>query len=541
MSISSNLGEASAYDELGTCFTHINIIKQKRLLLFTAALFGLVLTASCKNYPVEPPEKKSIVILFENDVHCSIDGYARLAGLRDAIDDTAWTGLVSSGDFLQGGVSGTISHGQYIVEIMRTMKYDAIGLGNHEFDYGMVRLIELFKGFNAPIVCCNLYDINSNRLYNAYTVRSYGHRKVGFVGLVTPDSEVTERYSFYYDNGQQLYTLHPADYTALVQQAVDAARADGADYVVLLSHMGENNGESPFTSNDLIASTSGINAVFDAHSHSVIDTVLLNRVGEPVLLANTGTKFKNVGKLYISPEGRMDITLIPSEQISAISSTVNNAVDRVNQQVDHQVGYVVAHSEVPINISDSNGNRLVRNSETNAGDLVSDALRWYTGADIGLINGGGIRTDLPAGDITYANIISLLPFEDIVWKIEVSGAQILSLLQMGTSKLPDENGDFPQVSGLKYTVSVDSLTLSNVEVLQTDGTYLPLNTSARYTISTIDYGVTGGGFGNSLAGCDIILQTNTVYSDALVQYITDVLDGVIGQQYAVPQGRITIQ
>ena len=508
------------------------------LLLALAAL----LATSCQKDPVEPQqERQSIVILFENDVHCAIDGYARIAGLRDAIADTAWAALVSSGDYLQGAVTGAISQGLYIVDIMRTMRYDAVELGNHEFDYGVPRLQELFAGFNAPVLCCNLFDMQGHRLYDAYTIRTYGDRRVAFVGVLTPQTELSnERYSFYDSLDVQLYTLRQNEYTMLVQQAVDAARADGADYVVLLSHLGEDAYGNPFNSNDLIAATHGIDAVLDAHTHSIIDTVITNSQGQPVLLANTGTAFAKVGKLYIGPDGRMDITLIPTEQITQVSSTVNAAVERVKQAVNEQVGQIVGHSEVPILITDGNGIRLVRKAETNAGDLTADAMRWLTGAQIGLSNGGGIRVDLPAGDITYGDIMSLLPFDNLVWKIEATGAQILEMLRVGTANLPGESGDFPQVSGLRYTATVADHSISNVEVLQADGSYLPLDPSATYTIGTYDYTVTGGGFGGTLASSTVLSQSSTLYRDALVQYITTTLGGTIGQQYAAPQGRITI-
>lgn len=508
------------------------------LLLALAALMA----TGCQKDPVEPQqERQSIVILFENDVHCAINGYARIAGLRDAIADTAWAALVSSGDYLQGAVTGAISHGQYIVDIMRTMRYDAVELGNHEFDYGVPRLQELFAGFNAPVLCCNLFDMQGHRLYDAYTIRTYGDRRVAFVGVLTPQTELSnERYSFYDSLDVQHYTLRQNEYTMLVQQAVDAARAEGADYVVLLSHLGEDAYGNPFNSNDLIAATHGINAVLDAHTHSIIDTVITNSEGDPVLLANTGAAFAKVGKLYIGPDGQMDITLIPTEQISQVSSTVNAAVEQVKQAVNEQVGQIVGQSEVPILITDGNGTRLVRKAETNAGDLTADAIRWLTDAQIGLSNGGGIRVDLPAGDITYGDIMSLLPFDNLVWKIEATGAQILEMLRVGTANLPGESGDFPQVSGLRYTATVADHSISNVEVLQADGSYLPLDPSATYTIGTYEYTVTGGGFGGSLSSCTVLSQSSTLYRDALVQYIATALGGTIGQQYAAPQGRITI-
>jgi 2',3'-cyclic-nucleotide 2'-phosphodiesterase (5'-nucleotidase family) len=517
-------------------------MKNNKLLFMLLALATIFFTG-CHKEPIVPQqERHSIVILFENDVHCAIDGYPKIAGLRDAIADTAWAGLVSCGDFIQGNVFGALSHGQYIIDIMKTMRYDVIGLGNHEFDYYVSRQQELLSQLDAPVVCCNFYDLQGHRMYDAYTLRTFGDHRVAFVGVLTPYTEIeSEIYAFFGDTGQQLYTLHQDDYTELVQQAVDAARNDGADYVVLLSHLGETNGDYLFTSNDLIAATHGIDVVLDAHSHNVVDTVLTNSQGQPVLMANTGTEFANVGQLYIGADGHMDITLIPTEQIYEVSPTVNAAVEQVYQQVDAQTNMVVAHSEVPILITDGNGNRMVRKAETNAGDLTADAMRWQMGADIGLVNGGAIRVDLPVGDLHYGEIISLLPFDNMVWKIEATGAQILEVLRNGVSNLPEENGDFPQVSGLKFTTTVSNHSISDVEVLQADGSYAPLDLTATYTMGTADYSVTGGGFGGVLASCTILEQSTTLSRDVLVNYITSALNGSVGQQYAAPQGRINIQ
>lgn len=515
---------------------------RKKLFFVLLMLSGLLLVSCHKATSTIPRSRKGIVVLFENDVHCAIEGYPKMAGLRDAIADTAWTALVTSGDFLQGRVEGAISHGQYIVDIMRTMHYDAVGLGNHEADYGVARLQELFADFNATVLCCNLFDMGGARLYSDYTISTYGDRRVAFVGVLTPETELSsERYSFYDDKGLQLFTLCQNEYKALVQQSVDAARAEGADYVVLLSHLGEIEEEYPFTSVDLIASTYGIDAVLDAHTHNVVDTVVQNSHGMPVLLANTGTQFALIGKLYFAPDGSKDIALIPTEQVHQLNSSVYVAVENVNRQVSEQAGYVVAHSEVPILITDGNGHRMVRNAETNAGDLVADAMRWFMSADIGLINGGGIRVDLPAGDLSYGNFMSLLPFENVMIKIEATGEQILSMLHSAIGNLPNESGDFPHVSGLRFTVSAGDHSVSNVEVQQADGNYLPLDPAATYTIGTTNYAVTGGGFGGTLAGCPMLTQTSTIYCDALVQFVTNALSGTIGQQYARSQGRITVQ
>lgn len=511
----------------------------KRIIL--SLLIMTMLFVSCRKEPIEPKHRESIVILFENDVHCAIEGYSKLAGLRDAIADTAWAAIVTSGDYLQGTVTGIISRGQYIVDIMRAIKYDAVGLGNHEFDFGIPRLQELFQGFDAPVICSNLFDMEGNRLYDAYTIRTYGNRRVAFVGVLTPETQLSsEHYAFYDTNGNQLYTLNQDQYTAQVQSAVDAARADGADYVVLLSHLGEDSWGNQFNSNDLIAATHGINAVLDAHTHSVIDTVITNSRGESVLLANTGTRFAHIGKLYIAPDGTMDITLLPMSTITEESSVVRDEVERVKQLVAGQVGEVFAYSQVPLLVTDGNGNRMVRKAETNAGDLVTDAIRNFTQADVSIINGGSIRVDLPPGALTYGDAISLMPFDDEVVKVQLSGQQIIEMLAFGTADLPYEHGDFPQLSGMRFTVNVSDHSISDVEIQQSDGSYLPIDPSATYTLGTVDYVVAGGGYGGVLSNNPILNRTQTIGREAVIQYIVTQLDGIVDQQYAQPQGRITI-
>lgn len=488
------------------------------------------------------PERQSIVILFETDVHCAIDGYAKIAGLRDAIADTAWTTLVSCGDFMQGDTPGAISHGQYIIDIMRTMNYDILCLGNHEFDYKVPRQLELLSQLKAQVVCCNFTDMKGKLLHAPYVIQKYGKRKVAFVGVLTPETELScEWYAFHDENGKNIYSLHEKEFHAMVQKAVDAARKEGVDYVVLLSHVGEDDGENTFTSNDLIAATHGIDVVLDGHTHHIIDTVINNSLGKPVRLANTGSHVATVGKLYIGADGRMDVSLIPANEITQLNSKVSAAVEKVNARVKEQTGQVVAHSDVRLIVTEGQNNRIIRKMETNTGDLVADAMRWYADADISFANAGSIRVDLPEGDLTYGDIISLLPFDNMVWKISATGAQVYETLHQNIAWLPGEDGDFPQVSGLRYTATVSDHSISNVEVLQPDGSYAPLDMEATYTVGTTSYVITDGGFRQVLKDCPVLKITNDLYRDVLVQYITTALGGTIGKEYASPQGRITIK
>ena len=513
-----------------------------RVRLFVFAAFSLLVAMGCHREVIEV-QRNSIVILYENDVHCNINGYAKMAGLRDAIDDTAFVGVVSSGDFLQGGTVGAISQGGYIVDIMRKMHYDAVSLGNHEFDFGMPRQLELLGSLNAPVVCANLYDMQGHLIYAPYVIRSYGDRKVAFVGVVTEKSEKNTPYSFSLD-GQQIYTLNGDRLVQLVQQSVNDARAQGSDYVVLLSHLGEVKIENYLTSHELVAATTGIDVVLDAHTHSVIlcDTVL-NANGNPVYISQTGTQFANVGKLVISKGGDFSFELIPTESIPYANREVARTVDNILSQVSDVTDQVVFHTDYKLTIYDENGGRAVRKSETNAGDLVADALRYMVEADMAFNNGGGFRAEILPGDVTYNQVINMLPYDNRLVKIQATGAKVLEMLHQCTQNLPGESGEFPQVSGIRFTVQVvegGENSITSAEVLQPNGSYVPINPSATYTIGLTDYCAYNGGFHDVFAECTVLQSSLTLYRDVLTPYINQVYGGNVPVQYAQPQGRINI-
>lgn len=512
-----------------------NMKKAYLIILF----FLCVCYTSCRKEPIEA-ERSTIVVLFENDVHCAIDGYTKLAGLRDAIDDTAYVAVVSSGDFVQGATVGAISQGQFIIDIMNTVGYDAVTLGNHEFDYQVPRLLELTESLNAPVVCCNLYGRDDFRIFSPYVIKTYGTKRIAFVGVLTPDTELTQQYAFYNPLGTQIYDLRKDTYTELVQQAVTEARAEGADYVILLSHLGERIPESIYNSNDLIANTTGIDVVLDAHTHSVIDTVLDNAIGKPVRLCQTRKKFANIGELVITKDGTITTKIIPTTEIHYTNPEVTAATERVKAMVDALAGEVIFHSDVPLLVADVNGIPLSWMAETNAGDLVADAMRHELDADIALINGGSMRTNLEPGDVKLFHVIDMLPYDDRVWKIEATGAQILQVLQNGISLLPNENGDFVQVSGLKYTATVSNHSLSGVQIQRSDGTYEPIDPERTYLVAVLDYCVVGDGFQDVFNECNVVLSSSVLYCDLFTNYVLHTLHGNVGVEYALPQGRIMI-
>ena len=489
-----------------------------------------------------PKGERSLVILHDNDVHCAIDGYAKVAGLRDAIRDTADVLLVSSGDFLQGAVAGAISKGQYIVDIMKTVGYDAVAFGNHEFDYKIPRLRELMAQIHAPVVCANLVDMKTGKtLFAPYIIRGVGRHRVAFVGAVTPSTMQSDRFAFYSDKGEVLYSLMPEQVYSLVQKAVDKARAEGADIVVVLSHLGEDKTDEDVDSHGLVAKTRGIDVVFDAHTHSLIvaDTVR-NLDGKPIVITQTGSSFANIGKCLIMPDGRMSQSMIPVSEIKHRNGRVAMATEEVKKRMEQVTSRVVGHCDYVLRILDDADEYLVRYAETNAADLLADAFIAATGAEIAIINGGGIRNQPKAGDLTYGDFISMLPYDNLVQVVEVKGSTIVELLRLNTMNMSYDNGNFPQVAGLRYTIHTGIHSVTDVEVLQADGKYSPIEPDRYYKVATMDYCVTGGGFGGILRDSKVLQQTNINYRDAMIDFVEKDLKGVIGINYAKPQGRITV-
>ncbi|MBE6261419.1 MAG: bifunctional metallophosphatase/5'-nucleotidase [Prevotella sp.] len=488
--------------------------------------------------------QKSIVILYENDVHCGIDGYQKMAGLRDAINktDTAYAAVVCCGDFLQGNTTGAISKGQYVVDIMKLMDYDAVTLGNHEFDYGVPRMKMLLEQLNAPIVSCNLYDVADQQfVYMPYIIKQYGNKKVAFIGATTPETMILEAYAFYDTNGGLEYDLRPKTFYQLVQQTVDEARAKGADYVVLLSHVGETTQSMGFNSHLLVNNTRGIDVVLDGHSHEIFENAKASNLdGKEITVTQTGTQFERIGKLLITPDGRMTTKLLKPADVPYVNVRVKAATDSIHKLVDAATSKVVAHTDYRLVVSDENKQWIIRGSETNAGDLVADAYRYALKSDIAFENGGGIRNDIMAGDITYGDVIGMLPYDNILRRVAVSGKLLKEMLTRCTALVPVLDGNFPQCSGLRFVIHSKSHRVSDIEVLQENGKYAPLDENHTYSVTMTNYTHEGGGFFDMFKKCPVLQESTIRYHEAMIDYLTKALGGNTGKAYAQPQGRIKI-
>ena len=507
-------------------------------LLFVASIAALM--AGCQSKVAQ----KSIVILYENDVHCGIDGYTKMAGLRDAINrsDTAYAAAVCVGDFLQGNTTGAISKGGYIADIMQLMDYHALTLGNHEFDYGVPRMLELLEQIGVPVTCVNFYETGASQPYYVpYIIHQYGDKKVAYVGVLTPETMLLEGYAFYDTNGVQLYDLKQDAFYQLIQEAVDKARGEGADYVVLLSHVGETPQSMGFSSYAIVNKTRGIDVVLDGHTHEIIEGAKVKNLdGKEILVTQTGTQFAHVGKLIITPDGQITTHLMKTKEIPYEDARITAATDSIRQKVKAVTSTVVGHTDYMLLVSDANDQWVVRGEETNAGDLVADAYRYAMKADIGIENGGGIRNNIMAGDITYGDVIGMLPYDNTLRRISVTATQLKEMLTRCTAMMPKLDGNFPQCSGLRYTIHIKSHTVSDIEVQRPDGSYAPIDMKRTYSVALTDYNHDGGGLFECFKKCPVLQESTLRYYEALSDYISKVLGGNTGSAYAKPQGRIRI-
>lgn len=518
--------------------------------------------ASAKNF-VPRKSKVQAVIYFDNDVHSHVDGYAVAAKLKkDAVNAGIAACLVSSGDFVQGASLGASTKGGSIVEIMNTAGYDAVTLGNHEFDYGMPRLAELSKALNATIVDCNLKDLRTGRMFAPYKIFQMGAVKVAFLGVSTPYSFVSSVPSYFQDgNGNMLYTLCAENLYEVVQESVDNARKEGADYVIVLSHLGDDVYFDPVNSHELIANTRGIDVVLDGHSHHFLPACNRSNIdGDPVMLTQTGSYFDHVGCLTISHKGKLSAKLIRSSKVKERDAATLAVIDRVKKDYESVGSRVVGRSEAELIFADASSPRIVRERESGLGDFCADAIRLTMGTEISMLGGGSIRAAINKGDVTYNDLFTCFPFRNTIGITTLSGQQILDILEFSVAVLPAEFGGFLQVSGIKFDVNVrtntparidsnkvfsgfegDGRRVTNAMVLDGEGNYQPLDKDRSYTVSGSTYLLVehGDGYENLFDGVKVV-DTKIDDVDILERYITENLGGVIPARYADPEGRIKL-
>ena len=531
----------------------------KRLL---SCIVCICMVLCSLNAVVFAKDSETIVILYENDVHCAVEGYSKLAAMKNELkSEYEYVGVVSSGDFVQGGTLGAVSKGEYIVELMNLVGYDAIAPGNHEFDYTISRLTELYELSETKYISCNFAKIGEEKTYfEPYTIVSYGDVDIAYIGIITPETITSARPSqFRNENGEIIYTFNESRLYELVQESIDEATEDGADYVIALSHIGYDESGELNDVTDVIENTDGLDVVLDAHSHSVIEEkIVKDKSGDDVLLSSTGTGFENIGKLTIA-NGEFDTELVKTETYTKTDANVDAYIAEINESYAERGNRKIGESKVELITHNEEGTRLVRTAETNLGNLCSDALFFVTNADVSYVNGGGLRAPIKSGDMTFNDIYSVFPFNNRIVTAEITGQVLLDMLEMSMISYPQEDGAFPHMSGITFSVNksipssikvdengfftkVDGdYRVYDVKVLDKEsGNYKALELDKKYILAAADYYILNFGSGMSMfKDAKVVESEGMLDVEVLERYITDNLNGVIGEEYKDVVNRIT--
>ncbi len=503
------------------CFSIVMTI----VMLFTMQ-FSFVFADAAAAAPTAEP----IVILHTNDVHSKVDsdlGYASVKGWKDYYEDKGSAVLVlDGGDALHGFPIANLSQGDNIVEIMNAVGYTAMTPGNHDFNYGTERLVELSKLMKFDLLSANFTDQNGSVVFTASKSYIANGKKVGIVGISTPETATKTN-----PLNVQGYRFNETEMAARVQAQIDSLKTEGADYIVALGHLGTDEESAPYRSVDLIAQLTGLDVFIDGHSHTTLEKgeAVKDKDGNEVLLAQTGTQLSAIGKIGIDGD-KITASLITEPKQD---ETVKVLIDEKKAEIQPALDKVVARTEIKL---DGNRDPGVRTQETNLGDLAGDALKWISGADIALTNGGGIRTTIEPGEITYGEINSVFPFGNVVVTIEITGADLLAALEHGTKSAPTAGGGFPQVAGMSYEV-LTYLTENRVQNLTVNGE--PLDPAKTYTLATNDFTQVGGDGYTMLAKYGKTGEFGAL-DEALVKYISEELGGTVGDRYAKSQDRIKV-
>ena len=474
-------------------------------------------------------DKADVTILYTNDVHTYIDKkspeltYAAIAALKKSYQDAGKDVLlVDAGDHVQGTAYGSMDEGASIIKLMNAAGYDVATPGNHEFDYGMDRAKAIMKEADFPYLSCNWVDLRTGlRVLPSVKVFVRGGRRIAFVGVTTPETFTKSTPAYFMDKAQRkyIYDIQGGEdgkklYDA-VQKAIDKAKLL-ADVVIGLGHLGVDPSSSPWTSEEVIAHTSGFDAFIDGHSHTVMENKQVQDAsGKAVTLTQTGSYFANVGEMTIAADGTITTKLIPTHEgmdagIAAMQTGWVNTVDDM-------LGEKIAVGDSDFYVSDpATGKRRIRSAETNLGDFVADGIYAYFNeveklhCDLAIMNGGGIRADVPAGDWTFKTCKQVSPFGNVACLMSVTGKQIQDALEFAARFAGEggkENGGFLQVAGATYEIHTDipntvqtdeknvwigSATgtprVQNVKIYdKASGSYLPLDPGATYALAGMNY------------------------------------------------------
>ena len=540
---------------------------RKVLALLLSVVMTLTLLVSSAWADEPKPLDGKTVILHTNDVHGSIELYAKVAAMKgDYEAQGAQVILADAGDYSQGTVYVSVNKGKDAVTMMNAAGYDVATIGNHEFDYGYAQLKSNLNSAGFKVVCANVLQ-DGSPVFDAYTMINKGGVQVAFVGLETPEAQTKANPALI----QGLTFLAGDEMYAAVQTQVDAAKTAGADIVIVLTHLGVDSSSEPNTSYDLYKKVSGIDFIIDGHSHTV-----MTKGPEDEPIQSTGTALNNIGVITIDNatkkiESNELIPIWHTEEVDGkevtvydytkSDETVANDAKAIIDPIDDDYDQKFAESAVDLNGAKAPGNRT---EETNLGDLITDAMMWAIktkapGVDmnnaVAITNGGGIRAAIAKGDITKKDVNTVLPFGNTLAVVYVKGSELLEALEVSTYCTPKSLGGFPQFAGMEVELNTACEYDAN-DTTYPGSTYFGPKSINRITIKTVngkafdkdatyavitnDFLAAGGDTYYAFAAAQTQFDTGLPLDEILMEYITVELNGVVTDKYAAPQGRLTI-
>lgn len=522
------------------------------------------------------PKEVAAVILHTNDVHTGFEdniGYDGLALYKKELEEQYdHVLLVDAGDAVQGGAIGAISKGQEIIKMMNYLGYDLAIPGNHEFDFGFDVLDECADELACGYTCADFCVTGGDPVFEPWKIIDVGDIKIGFVGVVTPSTFTKSSIKdLVNDDGSPMYDFL-ADETgekliAALQDAIDEVHKNDADYVILVSHLGNSDSsETKYRCDHVAQNLSGLDMVIDGHSHEIYNKTVTCKDGHTIPIAQTGTKLQSIGQLTIYKDGRLEETLVKEvpkpvdlayEVVTRndqqrfvdpdMKAFMDEIVDSYADVMDQKVGYV----SYDLLVRTQDGFDVSRVEENGLCDLVADAYRDLSGSQAALVNAGSVRNNLMAGEITFKNVLDTLPYYNDVITVKLSGQALLDALEFGVSSLPKPSAKFPQVSGITYSVNRDiessvkvdeknqfvsvegERRVSNVQIVGE-----PLDLKKEYTLTGSSYTLTGGDGYTMFKDAELVSMTMLSENEALMKYIEESLDGVIPAKYQDATGRI---
>lgn len=521
--------------------------KLSALFLALVMAFSLAIPAGAANW--DDDLTGHIVILHTNDVHGAIDNYASVAALKDAYEAAgAQVLLMDAGDFSQGSTSVNVSEGATAVELMNMAGYDVATTGNHEFDFGYANLKTLMESADFPILAADAFTAEGDLAMDGDNLTfQLGDVTVGVFGLATPETATKAHPA----KLEGVTFLAEDELFACAQEQVDELTAAGCDYIICLGHLGIDAESTGNRSIDLLENVTGIDVFIDGHSHSTQSDIAeetngTGMVGDTVL-TSTGTKLESVGVVDIAADGTIDASTISMEELNATEGftpdqDIATRVSEINAQIEEDMGQVIGTSEVDLDGVREN----VRASETNLGDLITDAMLWQAGqdneeVDAAITNGGGIRASIAAGDITKKSVNDVLPFGNTLYVVELTGAELLEALEASTYCTPEPVGAFPQVAGIEFTINTgaaydagenypgttyaEPASINRVTIQTVGGQ--AFDADATYTIVTNDFLAAGGDTYYAFSAAESGYDTGISLDQVVMDYITGELDGTV--------------